>query len=719
MVNAMVGFAGHRGGSARSWAGLGPAAALGVMQTGSAVSIATLVFTGSASSHIGRAVSGFIIGSALVCAVLAWFTSFEVVVAGARNNVTVVVAAVAVGVADNSGTAAPLSVAAFVLVSVFSCGALMFLMGRFRLGYLVRFVPYPVMGGYVAGTAWLMIRGGLSVTVNETVGLANVGELLGFDHLKLWVPGLVLGVVIAFLSGANRQSLVIIGSVVAFHAAVQIAGNLSEVEADGWLIGPFPEGGGVSFLKPSEFAQVDWAAIVSALPGLPVVALISIIGLLLNITGVEFVTGERVDLDRELRVSGVATATSALVGGTIGFVGIGQTLLAKRLGASSKLVAGVFGAIVAVTLIGGPAIIALMPRWVAGALVMGPGIALMRRWIVDSVLHGSVSDRLLTVLIPLTVAFSGVLAGVGLGVVISAALFVWRYSTLDPVKHRTTGKAMRSSLDRSVHETTTLDTHGGEIVAMRLEGYLFFGSVARVGQRVRELLDEKDCPRHVVLDFHHVSGMDSSALVELHSLAELCSRRDVRLQCASAPEVLKDSFERVDGETLFAPDLDHALELAEADLLARAPDRVPGADGGGGYLSDDLWRIEPELLDRFTKIDVVAGTALMSIGDDSSGLFLVESGTLTVWTPIDGSSRRLRRVGPGAFLGEVGFFASEAATATVVADEAAAVWLLSRESFEQLRKSDPNLALKLTQHVLAVTAHRLKVTNALVGDLMR
>lgn len=117
-------------------------------------------------------------------------------------------------------------------------------------------------------------------------------------------------------------------------------------------------------------------------------------------------------------------------------------------------------------------------------------------------------------------------------------------------------------------------------------------------------------------------------------------------------------------------------------------------------------------------MDVPAGATLMSVGDESSGLYLVRSVT-TVWAPIEGSAPRLRRVGPGAFLGEVGFIATEAATATVIADKTASVLLLVRESFESLRQSNPQSALKLTQTVLALTAQRLRVTNALVGDLMR
>ena len=708
----MVAVKGETGTEPRAWVGIPPAVALGVMQTGSVVAIATLVFNGSAASHLGRAITGFLVGSVLVCAIVAWRTSFGVVVAGARNNITVVVAAVAAGVADSAGSAAPITVAVFVMIAVLSSGALTYLMGRFHLGYLVRFVPYPVMGGYVAGTAWPMIRGGVSVSLNSIIDFREVGDLFQSDLAKFWLPALALGVIIAFTPGATRQSLIVIGSIVAFHVAVGVASTVDEVEADGWFIGPFVDTDRISVIEPSEYSGVDWGALASGLPGLPAIALITIVGLLLNITGVEFVTGERIDLDRELRASGAATVGSALAGGTIGFLGIGQSLLARRLGASSKLVAGAFAAVAAITIMAGPEIVGLMPRWVAGGLVMGPGIALMRTWIRDSVLRGSLSDRVLTVVIPLTVAFFGVLAGVGLGVVIAASLFVWRYARLDPVRHRTSGAVLRSSLDRSSGEAATLDSHGGEIVAMRLEGYLFFGSAARIGEKVRTLLDEQQDLRHVILDLFHVSGIDSSAQVELHELAKLACDQGVLIQYACAPESLVKSFEDSTEVVGFASDLDHALEVAEEDLLA-------SADLTEAEPVDPLAEVGANVIDRFTEVQVASAEVLMSAGQTNAGLFLVAEGTLTVWAPVVGVARRLRRVGPGAYLGEVGFFAGEPATATVIADGPARVLRLSHEEFEKIRTEEPDLALELIQQVLAVTAHRLNLTNALVGDLLR
>ncbi len=241
---------------------------------------------------------------------------------------------------------------------------------------------------------------------------------------------------------------------------------------------------------------------------------------------------------------------------------------------------------------------------------------------------------------------------------------------------------------------------------------LFFGSAARIGEKVRTLLDEQQDLRHVILDLFHVSGIDSSAQVELHELAKLACDQGVLIQYACAPESLVKSFEDSTEVVGFASDLDHALEVAEEDLLA-------SADLTEAEPVDPLAEVGANVIDRFTEVQVASAEVLMSAGQTNAGLFLVAEGTLTVWAPVVGVARRLRRVGPGAYLGEVGFFAGEPATATVIADGPARVLRLSHEEFEKIRTEEPDLALELIQQVLAVTAHRLNLTNALVGDLLR
>ena len=85
-------------------------------------------------------------------------------------------------------------VAATFLVTVL-CGIVFFVMGRFRLGGLVRFVPYPVVGGFLAGTGWLLFKAGAQRIHGDAGEVGNVLQLFEFQLSHL-LPGVAFGVIL-------------------------------------------------------------------------------------------------------------------------------------------------------------------------------------------------------------------------------------------------------------------------------------------------------------------------------------------------------------------------------------------------------------------------------------------------------------------------------------------------------------------------------------------
>jgi SulP family sulfate permease len=65
-------------------------------------------------------------------------------------------------------------------------------LGYFKLGRIVRFLPYPIIGGFLAGSGWLLVQGGIGIMANTDPGF----KWFQADILALWVPGVVLGVII-------------------------------------------------------------------------------------------------------------------------------------------------------------------------------------------------------------------------------------------------------------------------------------------------------------------------------------------------------------------------------------------------------------------------------------------------------------------------------------------------------------------------------------------
>jgi|GEM_PF-2638960 len=685
-----------------------PSLAIAIMQTGAAISLAVLVFADAAVSHLAVGATTFLIGSALASSVLAWRSSFNVVVAGARNNVTVVIAAVAAGAAAQATDQPGPTVAAFVMVAALTSGVLLYVTGRFRLGHLVRFVPFPVMGGYVAGTAWLMVKGGAQVMTDTKLGFNNLGDLATWPLAQLLLPGVALALLIVFLPGANRQSLAILASLVGFHALIRVVSSPPDIEANGWVVGPLPSDAGINLFTPTDLRLAEWGAITEQAAGLGAIALIALTAALLNVSGVEFASGEEVDIDHELRASGFATALSGAAGGTVGFVALGPTVLARQLEASSRLVTAAFVSLATITVVVGPSLVGWMPRFVAGAMIMGPGIALLRGWLTNSMRSGPTSDRVIALLIPLTIGFVGVLEGVGLGIIVAAGLFIMRYASIDPVRTASTGFAMRSTVDRNRSDTTTLDRNGHRIVVLRLEGFLFFGTAARLSERISSMLAESQMIEHVVVDLRRVSGVDSSARNELTKLVRRCQDNNATLYLAAMPDDLLESFEGQPIVELAIADLDRALAQAEAAVLVRHGATQPTV--AEIALSDASLRY-------FQRMQVAIGTTLLATGHASSAMYLVEAGTFTVWSEGRSGSQRLRQVGRGAFLGDVGLFTGSNALATVTADIDCVVLRLDRSAFDEMARRSPDAALEVTAQVLAKTSERLAITNALIRDL--
>src|SRR6476620_2497483 len=86
-----------------------------------------------------------------------------------------------------------------ILTSVVS-GLFFVFVGGFKLSRFVRFIPYPVVGGFVAGTGLLLVQGAISVLIGFTPGLANLNILFRTENLLLWIPGVVFGALVLIAS---------------------------------------------------------------------------------------------------------------------------------------------------------------------------------------------------------------------------------------------------------------------------------------------------------------------------------------------------------------------------------------------------------------------------------------------------------------------------------------------------------------------------------------
>src|SRR5205085_4127326 len=132
---------------------------------------------------------------------------------------------------------------ATLLVTILT-GVAFLVIGAFRLGNLIRLVPYPVVGGFLAGTGWLLVKGGIQVATNIAPTVQSFRFLTGGFELLRWVPAVVFGAVMLWLTRVIKKPVVIpaciVGGFILFGIGMLVTrSSIQDVRSGLWLLGPF------------------------------------------------------------------------------------------------------------------------------------------------------------------------------------------------------------------------------------------------------------------------------------------------------------------------------------------------------------------------------------------------------------------------------------------------------------------------------------------------
>ena len=461
------------------------------------------------------------------------------------------------GIVDRYG------VANLVIATALS-GVMLFLMGLFRLGTLIRFIPIAVVIGFTNGIAVLIALS----QVKDFLGLRIVSMPASFfgmlsalslnigtihsQSVALSCVALALVVVWQLVSARlGRHSKVnglsaVPGSVVALVTTTAAVWLLDlQVDTIGSRFGGIP-----STLPSPSWPGFSWESARFMLVPASTLAMLGAIESLLCARVADSLTGGRHDPNQELMAQGVANVVTPFFGGMPATGTIARTMTNIKSGATSPI-AGIAHAL---TL--------LLIMWVAAPLATHVPLASlaailmfvawnMGEWREFAHLRQYrlpyrvtlLAVFLLTVVFDLTVA-------VEVGLVAACITFIYRISSLT-----------RSTLV-TVTEAPELSGYAGQIVARRLHGALFFGAV----KLIEEIQDQLPS-RAVVLDFANLMYVDSSGIDALVDLVKSCERHGLTLVFSNLAHQPLDIARRSGlltrlGPQGLQPDLQQALKVA-------------------------------------------------------------------------------------------------------------------------------------------------------------
>lgn len=705
------------------------------------ISFAALIFSENLLPYFPQGVGTALIGAAVTAMVVAWRSAFPFALAGPEANSAIILALAARSIAEaldapqQQASVYPTVWAAIILSTVAS-GFFLYLLGRFRLGQLARYVPYPVIGGFMAGTGWLVTRSSFKVMTGVPLGFAELPRLMQGEIACHWIYGVAVATMLFLVLARFRHFLVLPGLLLTGAVVGNIAwwlintGLSVSLNPDEWFFKPFSRDGQWQAWAYSTFSQIDWIVLSHQAGTLLAMIPIVVLSILLNSTGLELATARNVDLNGELRANGVANLINGACGGMVGYISINRCIVNQRAGASSPLAAMMAGGICGSVLLFGSAFLSRFPKPLLGGLLLYIGATLLIQWLYKSWWRLPRFDYLLVVFIVVVVGTVGFLPGVASGILIACVLFIVSYGKTSNIRYALSGKTCRSNVFRSRAQQQLLEREGDSVAILALHGFVFFGTANDLLDGVRRrLAQEKSRPlTYALFDFHLVTGLDSSAVFSFLKLAQLAGKARLSLVFTHVSPVIHAQFRRsglsfgTDSSVQTFADLDRGLEWCENQILnahqmLQAP-VLPLTPQLEGLLKDV--ELASQLKSYLQPIDLAQEEYLFRQNDASDGLYFLESGRVSVVIELsNGISLRRNTYTEGTILGEMGFFSGTPRSASVIADWPSRLHYLSKHTFQKFEADAPQLASSLKTGIINLVAERLRRAEEQVKILLQ
>lgn len=508
-----------------------------------AISYAALIFAGPLAVHLDVGIGMAILSSAIISFVVACTSSLPGMIATPLAAPTAVLSILTANIVAQLGDRVPAETLVATVIAAIAVGSLvtglsLWLLGRFRLGRVVQFIPYPVIGGFMAGTGWLLIRGAFEVITEESLKFSTLTEVCQGSCQTQWFTGLGIGIALLLITKRFHHYLTLPVSlgiaIVLFYGVLHLQGiPLETARAQGWLLGTFGSGNLWHPLGWQDLTQVQWGAIASQGDTLGLLMFVSLLSLVLTNNGIELSIRRDLDLDRELQAIGLANFMAGLGSSMVGNQALPSTLLVYKMGAPYRLV-GVFKALCCLGILGvGSQFLPFLPRPILGSLLVYLGLNLLLQWLYETYPHFSKADYLIIWVTMGVINYFGFLQGILVGFVAVLLGFLYRYSSLGVIQ-------------------PGADFQGG-VLPFHLQGFLFFGNANSLLNQVRQSivpgsgtiaptapdpgatlssaspsLETLAC-RYLLLDFQQVQGLDASAVLSFQRITQLAYQKNLEV----------------------------------------------------------------------------------------------------------------------------------------------------------------------------------------------
>jgi SulP family sulfate permease len=453
-----------------------------------------------------------------------------------------------------------------LLIAGMMAGVLLVLMGVFKLGALVRFIPRPVTTGFTAGIAVIIFSGqiasflGLKGVEKHETFLPNMKEIvLRLPTINLYSVTTALICLIVILLAPKLMPKVpgsLAGLVVSTVVAVLFFGG--KVDTIGSVYGAIP-----SSLPELRFPDITWEKIGTLWSPALVIAMLGAIESLLSAVVADSMSGDRHNSNRELIGQGIANIVTPLFGGIPATGAIARTAANVKNGGVSPIAGVTHGVVVLLVLVLFAPYASYIPLASMAPILMVVAWNMSDRKEFAHILSAKSSDSLVLVITFLLTVLTDLPTAVEIGLLLAVVLFVVRMSGLLKVTKVLPDPAERAGKVREHVVAKGCDCP--QIAIFTIDGPLFFGTADRFERAMTDMIRNR--PKIVLLRMSKVPHMDTSGEARLAELVKQCRKQGCAILVAGVQpqplDILKQSGLYAEiGESQFFPRTGQAIDFA-------------------------------------------------------------------------------------------------------------------------------------------------------------
>lgn len=476
----------------------------------------------------GLGASAGLVGAIVLGVIASMFGGTPLLISGPTGAMTVVsslIIARELDQSENTGTALTTIFIIFLLA-----GALQIIFGLTRIGQYIRFVPYPIVSGFLNGIGLLMVIFqllpllGHPSTIHFSDIMSSLADVSADVNVMAVLLGLITILIIYLWPRITRKvpaTFVALVAVSAFAAAFKLNVPTIQDLPDEWIKWRW------SHLM--DYQNTQWADVL--LPAFTL-AIIGSIDTLLTSMVVDMTTGASHDSNQELVGQGLGNMAAAVAGGIPGAGATMRTVLNVKSGAKTRLSVFIQSAVLLLVLLE-IGFINYIPLSVLAAILITVGINTIDYKGFRQVFLASRSDGLVMITVMITVIIYGLPYAFGAGLLLSAILFVKKMS------------------DQSVTRTNPIllkrdHSHGGrdyaarEVYIQQLNGPLFFGFAVHFREAIKALPEA----RAVIFRMERVPFVDHSGIVALREIIDHLKKRDIIILLTGMQTDVRQQLER-------------------------------------------------------------------------------------------------------------------------------------------------------------------------------